>query len=66
MIVVTSKVLPINSVCIPDMLTDGSGNFVKPQPCYIIREATKEEYEAQGGDHIGWPTGDRYYEISTD
>lgn len=54
----------IGKIYMPPRLTDHLGNDVEPQPLYIIRRATREEYKAQSKLHISWRRF--YYEVSTD
>lgn len=50
----------------PVNMTGADGEWLEPQPLYVIRSATKTEYEAQSEKHKGWSDRPFYYEVSTD
>lgn len=66
MIISSNRKLPINTIYTPEYFTDDNGNMITPQPLFILRETTKEEYEKQSDLHKGWRDRAYYYEISTD
>lgn len=58
----------VGSIFLPTRMSDNEGNYIPPQPLYIVREATWEEYKAQSTLHQIQETSEDlyYYEISTD
>jgi len=62
-------VLTPGKVIIPNGgITDQFGRLLPPQPLYIVREATREEYTNQGPLHqiASFPSTTHYYEVLTD
>ena len=54
------------TVHIPKRMFGSLGEELEPQPIFIVRVATREEYQAQGEQFRGWPGTRFYYEVSTD
>jgi hypothetical protein len=69
-IVASSAKLEIGKIHTPADMTDDRGHFVGPQPLYVIREATEQEYLAgipsKFRNLIRCSKGWYFYEVSTD
>jgi len=71
MIICSNIPLKIGTIRIPNRMHDALSNEVEPIPCFIVREATREEYENYSKSlnpkaifmHEVYPY---YYEISID
>lgn len=66
MIFCSDEDYPIQSIVHPRYMFDTQKRELETQPIFIIRRATKEEYEAQGPDYIAIDIYPYFYEVSTD
>ena len=72
MIICSKDKFEVGSIVRPVRLAGEKGEPIEPQPLFVIRAASKEEYLAQ--DYVqDWiikqgiiPSTDYYYEVSTD
>jgi len=69
MIFVSDAILEIGQAYIPPVMSGLDGKFIKPQPVYVKRVTTREEYIKQGLDLralIIFPECKYFYEVSMD
>lgn len=70
MIFSSDEKLPVGKIYIPKNMSDAKRNRIIPQPVFIVREATEEEFfdfvKSQGTVIYDWDKAPYYYEISTD
>lgn len=67
MIISSEYKIKVQTIHTPEHLTNEMGESITPQPMYIIREASREEYAAQGPLHnLAQYVRGYFYEVSTD